>query len=83
MSICHPHNLAHALPSRDQLRFGIRVKLRSTDPFRNLIGSEWSKEHWYVTRKERDEALAAMSQRYVYFRPGDSPALDFEVMDKP
>ena len=39
------------------------------------------KEHWFATRGERDARLAEMSGRYVYFRPGDAPALDFETVD--
>lgn len=80
MPICHEHNLAEPLPRT--CPFGIRVKLRSTDPFRNLVGSDWSKEHWFATRGERDEALREMSGRYVYFRPGDQPVLEFEKMEK-
>ena len=30
---------------------------------------------------ERDARLAEMSGRYLYFRPGDAPALDFETVD--
>jgi hypothetical protein len=48
MPIYHEHNLAEPLPKK--CPFGIRVRLRSTDPFRNLIGDEWSKEHWFETR---------------------------------
>jgi hypothetical protein len=80
MKICHPHNLAHAPATT--LPFGIRVKLRSTDPFRNLVGSDWTKEHWFATGAERDQALAEMSTRYPYFRPGDAPALVFETIGK-
>jgi hypothetical protein len=80
MSICHEHNLA--TPPKSNNRYGVRVRLRSTDPFRNLVGSEWNKEHWYATAKERDDALADMSGRYVYFRPGDKPALTFDKLDK-
>lgn len=80
MATCHEHNLARPLPA--QCRFGIRVKLRSTDPFKNLVGSEWHKEHWFATRDERDRALKEMSGRYVYFRPGDQPSLQFEKMER-
>jgi hypothetical protein len=79
-SICHPHNLAHAAST--QGRFGIRVNLRNTDPFRKLVGDNWQKEHWFATATERDNALTEMSGRYVYFRPGDKPALNFEKIDK-
>jgi hypothetical protein len=79
MSTCHEHNLRAPLPVVRP--FGIRVRLRRGDPFLNLLGGDWQREHWFATRAERDSALAAMSGRYVYFRPGDEPALDFECVD--
>jgi hypothetical protein len=81
MPICHEHNLAQPLPT--QSRFGIRVSLRSTDPFRKLVGDTWQKEHWFSTARERDEALTEMSGRYAYFRPGDQPALNFAKIELP
>jgi hypothetical protein len=80
MPICHEHNLAQPIPK--QRAFGLRVRLRTTDPFKNLIGGDWSREHWFVTRAERDQALLEMSGRYVYFRPGDQPTLDFEKLER-
>lgn len=80
MPICHSHNLAQPLP--EQRPFGIRVKLRGSDPFRNLVGGDWHKEHWFSSRAERDRALKEMSQKYIYFRPGDKPTLDFETIDR-
>ena len=80
MPICHEHNLARPQPRN--CGFGIRVKLRSTDPFKNLIGQDWTREHWYSTREERDRMLKEMSGRYLYFRPGDQPSLEFEKVDK-
>jgi hypothetical protein len=80
MPIVHEHNLARPIPK--QCQYGIRVRLRSTDPFKNLVGADWVKEHWFATREERDRALKEMSGRYVYFRPGDQPSLEFEKVDK-
>lgn len=80
MAVCHPHNLVAPLPTGK--RFGIRVKSRASDPFRQLVGGEWAKEHWFATQAERDEALAGMSQRYLYFRPGDKPTLEYEKIEK-
>jgi hypothetical protein len=80
MPICHEHNPSRPIPK--QLPFGIRVKVRSNDPFKNLVGSDWAKEHWFATRDERDRALKEMSGRYVYFRPGDQPTLEFEKVDR-
>ena len=79
MPICHDHNLREPLPG--QRPYGIRVHLRRNDPFRKLLGDDWTKEHWYASSAERDARLAEMSGRYVYFRPGDAPALDFERVD--
>lgn len=80
MSICHPHNLVTPLDADKP--FGIRVKVRSSDPFRNLVGGDWNREHWFSSAAERDAALAQMSEKYVYFRPGDKPTLDFEKIEK-
>jgi hypothetical protein len=81
MTTCHEHNLR--APPPGVRPFGIRVRLRKSDPFRNLLGGDWHREHWFASRPERDRALADMSGRYVYFRPGDEPALDFERIDPP
>lgn len=79
MATCHEHNLRQPLP--EQRPYGIRVRLRGSDPLGNLLGGDWEKEHWFATRSERDRALGQMSGRYVYFRPGDQPTLDFETVD--
>lgn len=80
MTTCHDHNLREALPQTRP--FGIRVRLRKSDPFRSLVGDDWQTEHWFATRPERELALEQMSGRYLYFRPGDRPALDFERVDR-
>ena len=79
MAIANPQNLRQPLP--DSRPFGLRVRTRRSDPFRHLVGEDWQKEHWYATRTERDAALVEMSGRYLYFRPGDAPTLDFEKVD--
>jgi hypothetical protein len=80
MAIAHEHNLVAPIPTNK--RFGFRVRLRSTDPFRNLLGGDLNKEHWFETERERDEAMKDMSGRYVYFRPGDQPTLTFEKIER-
>jgi hypothetical protein len=80
MPICHEHNLA--APLSKKCPFGIRIRLRSTDPFKNLVGADWTREHWFATREERDEALGEMSGRYLYFRPGDQPSLEYEKVER-
>jgi hypothetical protein len=79
MPTCHDHNLREPLPG--QRPYGIRVRLRRNDPFRKLLGDDWAREHWFASSAERDARLAEMSGCYVYFRPGDAPALDFERVD--
>jgi hypothetical protein len=81
MAVVHPHNL-HRPITVDQRPYGIRITLRENDPFRNLLGPEWQKFHWYATARERDEALAEMSRRHEYSRKGDTPALVFTKVEK-
>ena len=77
--ICHEHNLREPLPQKKP--YGIRVSMPASDPLRNLVGGDWEKLHWFASRNERDEWLRQMSGRYVYFRPGDRPTLEFATID--
>ena len=79
MATFHEHNLRQPLPAERPC--GIRGRRRGSDPLRNLLGSDWTKEHWYASRPEREAALEQMSGRYLYFRPGDAPSLEFERLD--
>ena len=79
MAIANAHNLRQPLP--ESKPYGLRVRARRNDPFRMLVGDDWQKEHWYATREERDSALRQMSGRYLYFRPGDAPTLEFETIN--
>jgi hypothetical protein len=79
MAIANEQNLRQPLPA--SCPYGLRVRPRRNDPFRNLVGNDWQREHWFATREARDAALAQMSGRYVYFRSGDAPTLDFEKLD--
>lgn len=81
MSISNEHNLHHA-PTPAHRPYGLRIRLPAGDPFRALLGDEWQKEHWYATAAERDAALAEMSRKHEYSRPGDRPALRFERIQK-
>jgi len=80
MNVCHQHNLRAPLP--DDRPYGIRVRMRRSDPLRNLLGDGWQNEHWFATATERDRALAEMSGRYVYFRPGDAPSMEYEKINR-
>jgi hypothetical protein len=76
MHISNPHNLNKPVPP--QRSYGLRISLRPGDPFAKLVGSDWNREHWFATERERDIAMADMSSRYPFFRIGDEPALVFE-----
>jgi hypothetical protein len=80
MSIQSAHNLR--TPQAQQPRpYGVRVSLRTNDPFRKILGPDWQRLHWYATGEDRDAALAEMSRRHDYSRPQDSPALVFTPVD--
>jgi len=76
MAIAHEHNLNQAPPASQP--FGIRVRLRTRDPFVRLVGADWQKQHWYATERERDAALADMAARHLYSRRGDEPSVIYE-----
>jgi len=77
MSVCHAHNLRVA-PDDTERPFGVRVSLRAEDPFRTLLGADWSRTHWFASVEERDAALLEMSRKHEFSRPGDRPALVYE-----
>ena len=80
MGISNPHNLANT-PTLVPRPYGLRVSLRSLDPFANLCGADWQRTHWYATAVERDAALHEMSRKHEYSRPGDRPALIFTKVE--
>jgi hypothetical protein len=80
MGIAAPHNLRNP-DSKLPRPYGVRVSLRSGDPFRKLLGPDWSRTHWYATAAERDAAMQEMSRRHEYSRAGDSPAQIFEKVE--
>jgi hypothetical protein len=75
MGISNAHNLSST--GGGSRPYGLRVSLRRGDPFRKLLGEDWSRTHWFPTAAERDAALADMSRQHEYSRAGDAPALDF------
>jgi hypothetical protein len=77
MTACHPHNLRRD-PTETPKAYGLRVSLKPGDPFRTLLGADWSRTHWFATVEERDAALAEMSRKHEYSRPGDRPAQVYE-----
>jgi hypothetical protein len=77
MTACHPHNLRRD-PNETPKAYGLRVSLKPGDPFRALLGADWSRTHWFTTAEERDAALAEMSRKHEYSRPGDRPAHVYE-----
>ena len=80
MGISNPHNLQHE-PTTVPKPYGVRVGLRTGDPFAKLCGPDWQRTHWYGTAAERDAALAEMSRKHEYSRPGDRPALIYTKVE--
>lgn len=86
MSICHAHNARsadlHKLGAKLK-PYGVKVSLKRGDPFLTLLGTDWSRTHWYVSAQERDAALLEMSRKHEYSRPGDRPAHVYEKINLP
>jgi hypothetical protein len=60
MMIANAQNM-HTATVTAERPYGIRVRLKASDPFTLLMGKEWEKAHWFATAMERDQRLAAMS----------------------
>ena len=80
VAISNEHNLNASLAAAKP--FGIRARLRASDPFTRLVGADWHKLHWFATERERDQALADMAACHVYSRRGDEPAVIYEKVSE-
>ena len=80
MGISNAHNLT-ADSRQTPKPFGVRVSLRPDDPFRKLIGADWSRTHWFASAVERDAALQDIGRKHEYSRPGDRPALKLDKVE--
>jgi len=78
----HQHNIVNPEAAFADRTWGIRVTLPASDPFTRLVGSDWSKEHWYPSQAERDRALKNMRTRHGYYRIGDEVSLIFEEIQR-
>jgi len=63
--------------------YGIAVSLPEGDPMAaaHLLGDEWQGTRWYATAAERDSALASMQQQPAYYRVGDTPSIQLDVIN--
>ena len=81
MEVSNSHNLVNP-PPEQELRYGIRVSLTTSDPFRRLVPEKWEKIHWYPDAATRDRALQDMSSRHRYSRMGDAPTTRYEAIER-
>jgi hypothetical protein len=81
MAVQSVHNLRNP-PRQEPRPYGIRVSLRTNDPFRRILGPDWHRLHWYATAAERDAAQLEMARRHEYSRSGDGPALTYTKVEK-
>jgi hypothetical protein len=81
VEISNRHNLIDP-PDDRELRYGIRVSLAATDPFRRLLPDQWETFHWYADASQRDRAIREMSQRHRYSRIGDQPTVLYEAIER-
>ena len=79
MDFYHQHNLVDPDSAGRERKFGIRVTLPPGDTFRNVVGDDWERMHWYATEQERDAAFEQMATRHGYYRDTDSPT---QVLEK-
>ena len=79
-SIQSAHNL-RTPHTEEPCPYGIRISLKTNDPFRKLLGPDWHRLHWYRSAEERDAALAEMRRRHDYSHPLDAPTLIYSKVE--
>ena len=82
MKFCHRHNLVDDAEVDAEHRFGIRVTLPSGDTFRNIIGDDWERVHWFADAAERDRTFEEMAERHGYYRKTDTPTQVLEKIER-
>jgi hypothetical protein len=82
MHISNAHNLSQPSKTATVGTFGVRVSLPEGDPFAHLLDEGWHQTHWFLTARDRDDAMADMSRLHEYSRKGDRPALVFETIER-
>lgn len=80
MKYSNAHNASRPLDV--ERPYGIRVSIRGTDTFARVIGKDWSREHWFATKSERDRVMQDMASRHLYSRRGDSPTLIYKAIER-
>jgi hypothetical protein len=81
MKISNRHNLIDP-PEKREKKYGIRVFLADSDPFRHLLPDQWETYHWYAEASERDREIAEMSKRHRFSRIGDQPTMRYEPVER-
>jgi hypothetical protein len=74
------HNLRQP-HTEEPTPYGLRVSLRSNDPFKKILGPDWHRTHWFRSSEDRDAALTEMSRRHDYSRPKDAPTLIYQKVE--
>jgi hypothetical protein len=75
MGFSNAHNLSQP-PITLPKPYGVRVSLRGNDPFASR-----PRTAWLHTAAERDAAMAEMSRKHEYSRPGDRPSLVYTKVE--
>lgn len=66
-------------------QYGVRLTLPKNATFKrdNLLGADFKAERWFETEAERQKFLDAYQNDFIYYRVGDRPHYEYELIDKP
>ncbi|NNF50841.1 MAG: hypothetical protein HKN59_00240 [Gammaproteobacteria bacterium] len=78
----HSHNV-NKDQAENTARFGLRISLPPDDTFSEILGPSWTKECWYRTETDRDNAIREFRQQHPYYRMGDRPTLEIMKINRP
>ncbi len=65
-------------------QFGVKMTLPKGSTFLrdNLLGPDFKAERWFDTEAERQRFLDSYQQDFRYYRVGDRPRYEYELIQK-
>ncbi|MEC9415569.1 MAG: hypothetical protein VYC67_03150 [Pseudomonadota bacterium] len=82
MNYCHSHNSNSENISKKNKKYGIKIMLPRGDGLTKILGDNWSKQKWFDTKAERDNAYTKMKKRHGYYRKTDTPTQILEKISR-
>ncbi|MHC5226467.1 hypothetical protein [Ignatzschineria sp. LJL83] len=65
-------------------QYGVKMTLPKHSTFLrdNLLGADFNAERWFDSLEARQKFLDSYQQDFIYYRVGDRPRYEYELIEK-